>query len=94
MNVSLTQELEEFIQKRVATGLYSTASEVVREALRLLAEQEQFRELRLAELRKEVAKGLASAEAGRLVEGEEAFGRLFADLKRRQAAEAQEKGGA
>ena len=40
----------------------------------------------LAERRKEIAKGLAPAEDGRLVEGEEVFDRLFADLKRRPAA--------
>ena len=40
MNVSLTPRLEEFIRKKVSSGLYNNASEVVREALRLLVERE------------------------------------------------------
>lgn len=39
MNVSLTPELEKFVREKVATGLYNNASEVVREALRLLYEK-------------------------------------------------------
>ena len=40
MNVSLTPKLEEFIREKVSSGLYNNASEVVREALRLLVKQE------------------------------------------------------
>ena len=36
LNVSLTPELEQFVQSRVASGRYQTASEVIREGLRLL----------------------------------------------------------
>jgi hypothetical protein len=38
MNVSLTPELEAFVRRKVATGLYGNASEVVRQALRVLLE--------------------------------------------------------
>jgi antitoxin ParD1/3/4 len=51
MNVSLTQELEEFVQRKVASGLYTSASEVIREGLRLLEEQERLKESRLQVLR-------------------------------------------
>jgi uncharacterized protein len=40
MNVSLTVELEKYVRRKVASGLYNNASEVVREALRLLVERE------------------------------------------------------
>jgi antitoxin ParD1/3/4 len=40
MNVSLTPELEELVNKKVRSGLYQTASEVVREALRLLRQRD------------------------------------------------------
>ena len=40
MNVSLTTKLEEFVRRKVTSGLYNNASEVVREGLRLLVEQE------------------------------------------------------
>lgn len=63
MNVSLTPELEKLIDRKVKTGPYQTASEVVREALRMLEERDQLAELRLQELRKEIQKGLKSGEA-------------------------------
>ena len=44
MNVSLTRELERLVNEKVESGLYQTASEVVREALRLLKERDQARE--------------------------------------------------
>jgi antitoxin ParD1/3/4 len=58
MNVSLTPELEQFVQSRVASGLFQTASEVVREGLRLLEEREQAREAALAELRARIRRGI------------------------------------
>jgi antitoxin ParD1/3/4 len=69
MNVSLTPELEGFVQRLVESGLYGSASEVVRDGLRLLAEREGLKDARLEELRKEIARGLSSAEAGRLKDG-------------------------
>jgi antitoxin ParD1/3/4 len=44
MNVSLSPELERFIHRKVATGLYSSASEVVREALRILQERDRLKD--------------------------------------------------
>ena len=46
MNVNLTPELEVLIQRKVESGLYNNQSEVVREALRLMAEQDRLREAR------------------------------------------------
>jgi antitoxin ParD1/3/4 len=60
MNVSLTPELEQFIQGKVNTGLYYSASEVVREGLRLLQERDQLQQLRLQELRQEIQVGIDS----------------------------------
>ena len=62
MNVSLTPELEKLVERKVKTGRYQTASEVVREALRALEERDQVMALRLQELRKEVQKGLRSGK--------------------------------
>lgn len=58
MNVSLTPELEKLVARKVKTGRYQTASEVIREALRALEERDQLAALRLQELRKEIQKGL------------------------------------
>ena len=57
MNVSLTPQLEALISKKVKQGLYRSASEVVREGLRLLLEREKFRQAHLIELRKDIAIG-------------------------------------
>jgi len=60
MNVNLTPQLEELVRSKVSSGLYTSASEVVREALRLMEEQDRLREAKLDELRREVRKGLDS----------------------------------
>ena len=54
MNVSLTPELEQLVQEKVRSGRYLSASEVVREALRLLEERDRLRELRAEGLRRQV----------------------------------------
>lgn len=64
MNVSLTAELETWIQDRVASGLYRSSSEVVREAVRLLREQEALKEIQRDALRNSVQAGLADLDAG------------------------------
>jgi antitoxin ParD1/3/4 len=51
MNVSLTPELERLVNEKVESGLYQTASEVVREALRLLKERDHAREHLRADVR-------------------------------------------
>jgi len=82
MNISLTPELAKLVEDKVASGMYTSASEVVREALRLLAESDRLRDTRVAELRQQVAKGVASAKAGRLKSGDEVISRLHARLAR------------
>lgn len=62
MNVSLTPELEKLVNDKVASGMYHSASEVVREALRLLKEQDALKQLRLEELRKEIHLGIEQAD--------------------------------
>ncbi len=64
MNISLTPELEAMIQEKVRSGMYQTASEVVREALRLFQEREQLYAIRREELRKEIAIGIEEADRG------------------------------
>lgn len=76
MNVSLTPELEQLIEERVKSGLYNSASEVVREALRLLMERDQIRQAKLDQLRHEIQIGIDAADRGELVTLEEAMERL------------------
>ncbi len=65
MNVSLTKTLEAFVRAKVDSGLYNNASEVVRDALRLLEARERTEAKQLAWLRAEVQKGIDDADAGR-----------------------------
>ena len=67
MNVSLTPELENFVAAKVETGRYSSASEVVREALRLLEENDQRRSVQLQEFNQELGQRLASLDRGETV---------------------------
>jgi antitoxin ParD1/3/4 len=80
MNVSLTPELERRISEKVESGLYTTASEVVREGLRLLFREEEIREDRLAKLRAEIAVGIEQAERGELIPGEQSRREMLAWL--------------
>ena len=63
MNVSLTSELEELVRQKVDSGRYRSASEVVREALRLLEERDRLHSMRLEALREEIQKGFDSGPA-------------------------------
>lgn len=60
MNVSLTSELENYVKAKVATGMYNSASEVMREALRLMEERDAMQSARLEALRQDISKGLDS----------------------------------
>jgi len=79
MNVSLTPELEKLINDRVSTGMYQTASEVVREALRLLKERDEVHKQRFQELQREIEVGLDQLRRGQRLPGDQ----VFEDLRRR-----------
>lgn len=68
MNVTLTPEIDRWLQEKAASGFYQSADEVVREALRLLRDYESVRERRLAALRTDVQRGLDDLATGRSVE--------------------------
>lgn len=79
LNVSLSPELDDFVATRVASGRYLTASEVVRDGLRLLEERERLREETLTRVRQKVEEGFASLDRGEGVDGET----VLAELERR-----------
>jgi antitoxin ParD1/3/4 len=60
MNVNLTPQLDELVRAKVASGMYSSASEVVREALRLMDEQDRLRAVKFEQLREDIRQGLDS----------------------------------
>jgi len=82
MNLSLTPNLEQFIRDRAATGDYNNASEVVREALRLLRRTEEQRALKLERLRSSILAGDEAIAHGDFVDvnGNEELDALFADF--------------
>ena len=88
MNVSLTPELEQFVQNKVESGMYYSASEVIREGLRMLQEKEMLKQIKIEELRKEIQKGIEQADRGELVDGEEVFENIRAKSRTRRSKKA------
>ena len=85
MNVHLTAELEKLVHKKVKTGRYNSASEVVREALRLMEEHDSIRAAELTQIRKRIDDGLASLDRGEGADGERFMRTLISgrDAKRK-----------
>ncbi len=80
MNVSLTPELEQFVADKVKSGRYNSASEVIQEALRLLEEREELRNIQKQKLRQKIAQGLDQLDRGEGLPGDEVFAELDAEL--------------
>jgi len=76
LNVSLTPELDDFVAGKVESGRYTSASEVVREALRLLEEHDRARGAQLTAFNKELGARLASLDRGVYVKPEKVRQRL------------------
>jgi antitoxin ParD1/3/4 len=64
MNVNLTPKLAEFVNEEIASGDYASASELVRDALRLLKRDRESEVEKLEILRREIALGVEQAERG------------------------------
>ena len=80
MNVSLTPELEQLIEDKVRTGMYQTASEVIREGLRLLHQRDES----IAGLRDDIRAGFDAIERGEYEDYDETTThKLAEDIKRR-----------
>lgn len=76
ISADLGQTLEDYVSQLVKTGRYNSKSEVLREGIRLVQEREK----KLEALDAAIARGIADAEAGRVVPIDEAFERLRAKL--------------
>ena len=79
-SISLTPDLDDAIQRRIATGRYASQSEVFRAALRVLERDEEERARKIAALDAAIARGIADAEAGRVMPLEDAFARIRKEL--------------
>ena len=83
MNVSLPQALAEFVEKEVASGNYATASEVVRDGLRMLKEERAVYEEKLAILKREVQRGIDQIDAGEF--SDLTLPEIYAQVKEKQS---------
>ena len=75
-SISLTPDLDDAIQRRIASGRYASQSEVIRAALRVLERDEEEQARKFAALDAAIARGIADAEAGRVMPLDEAFARI------------------
>jgi antitoxin ParD1/3/4 len=86
MNVSLTPELEKFVKKEVGTGLYQTANEVVRAALRRLQTDQHLERVVFPKnqeaLEKRLLEGIERFKRGEYVDGEEVFRKLYKRIEK------------
>ena len=84
MNVSLTPELEKIINFKVQSGLYNSASEVVREGIRLLQQRDEMREMKLEALRRDIEEGVRASEEGRVKDGHKVMTEIKERLMQRK----------
>src|ERR1700734_2943886 len=82
-NINLTEHLDRFVERQVSSGRYGNASEIVREALRLLEEQEQEREAKLKGLRHAAKQGFDEIDQGKgiVLKGKKAISRLIGEIE-------------
>lgn len=66
LSISLTPQLEKMIHAKISSGMYSSVSEVVREALRLFEEYDQLRTKRLKDLRNDLEAGIRSGSGKKI----------------------------
>jgi len=94
VNVSLTSELEQLVNEKVESGMYTSASEVIREGLRLLKERDELRRIQREELRRDIMLGVEQVRQGK---GKKYAGgtELAGEIKRRgrERLETRRKGG-
>ncbi len=86
LKITLTPELQKFVEDRVTSGQFSSASDLVCEGLRRLVAQELDADAAFAELKRKLESAAAEAERGELVDGEEAMNRLRAKLEARRTS--------
>ncbi len=88
MNVSLTKEFEFYVSQKVESGLYHSASEVIRDGLRLMKDRDDLHQSKLADLRREIAIGVDQADQGQVQPfTEETIARVKARGRKRLTAQ-------
>jgi antitoxin ParD1/3/4 len=88
MSISLTPELEQFIQSQIASGKYSSTEEVIIAGIKLLEERERIYKGRFEELKREIAIGVEQLERGERLDGREVIEKLRQKNQAMRKAEA------
>ena len=88
MNVHLTPELEQLVQTKVQSGRYNSASEVVREALRIMEQRDEVRSIQLQELRNRMDRALVESARAEGTDGEEFLQEMLDELDARHSRKA------
>ncbi|MCP4604583.1 MAG: type II toxin-antitoxin system ParD family antitoxin [Proteobacteria bacterium] len=68
MNISLTPTLQKMVHEKVSSGMYNSASEVIREALRMMAEADKLHSAKIAALREDLELGIRQLDTGQFEE--------------------------
>jgi len=94
-NINLTEHFDHFVQRQVSSGRYSNASEMVREALRLLEEEEQERQAKLKALRQAAKQGFDEIDQGKgiVLKGKNAVKQFITKIEAEVASKATKSGG-
>ena len=87
MNISISEQHEEQIKRKVASGIYGSPDDVIAKALELLDEHDEELERELADMRLKVKISTEQADAGQLIPASE----VFDELRRRNATIARQK---
>ena len=94
-NINLTEHFDDFVERQVSSGRYSNASEIVREALRLLEEQEQERKAKLKALRQAAKQGFDEIDQGKgiALKGKNAVKKFIREIEADVRSSAAKNGG-
>ena len=76
MNISLSPDLEKYIHNKIDSGLFSSASEVIQESLRLMHTYDDVQSQRIKQLNQAIDIGLDDLAAGKTISGTESYQRL------------------
>ena len=93
-NINLTEHLDQFVARQVASADYSNASEIIREALRLLEERDQERKAKLSALRQAAKQGFDEIDQGRgiALKGKKEINQFIADIETEVRTNARKNG--
>lgn len=93
-NINLTEHFDRFVERQVSSGRYGNASEIVREALRLLEEKEHEREAKLKALRQAAKQGFDEIDQGKgiVLKGKKAIKQFITEIEAEVKAKAAENG--